>query len=73
MKANVVEIWSKREYCLMADRMPIGRAMSRLTTYAMPTTASVLGIRSLIKSQTGIWLPNEKPQLPWASENSHLT
>ena len=39
----------------------------------MPTTASVLGMRSLIRSQTGMRLPNEKPQSPWASANSHLT
>ena len=31
MKANVVAMWSKKEYCLTADRMPIGMAMHRLT------------------------------------------
>src|ERR1700680_1769731 len=51
MKANVVAMWSNQEYCLIAERIPMGRAMSRLTRYAIPTTARVLGIRSLIRSQ----------------------
>jgi hypothetical protein len=73
MNANVVAMWSKTEYCLTADRMPIGMAITRLHRYATPTTARVLGMRSLISSQTGMRLPKENPQSPWASASSHLT
>src|ERR1700687_4533774 len=72
-KANVVAMWSKMEYCLIADKMPIGSASDRLKRYATPTTARVLGTRSLIRSQTGIRLPNENPQSPWERANNHLT
>src|SRR5437899_3969100 len=53
--------------------MPMGSAIARLTRYATPTTASVLGMRSLISSHTGIRLPKEKHQSPWDSAISHLT
>ncbi len=44
-KAIDVAIWSKIEYCLTAARMPIGRAISRLTRNARPITNSVVGSR----------------------------
>ncbi len=59
MKANVVAIWSKTEYCFTADSTPIGTASATATRYDDPTTHRSVGRRWRISRSTGTRLANE--------------
>ena len=44
-KANVVAAWSNNEYCLIAERTPMGMATRILSRNAEPEIMSVVGKR----------------------------
>src|SRR3954453_3455607 len=70
-KAKVVATWSKIEYCFTAARTPIGRAISRLSTKAMPITKSVLEMRPETRLRTPVRDEKKKPQSPLIQEVAH--
>src|SRR3989442_1788576 len=70
MKANVVVTWSKTEYGRSAEYVPIGSAMSRPRSCALPRTKSEVGSRCTISVSTFTRLTNEKPQSPRSIEVS---
>ena len=64
MKASVVAIWSKIEYGRTADIVPIGSATRIASSWAEPSTKSVVGSRCRMSVSTFTRLANEKPQSP---------
>src|SRR6266536_6303721 len=62
--ANVVENWSKSEYCLTAESTPIGIAINRPRMKAEPTIPSVTPSRPKMYDRTELREVYETPQLP---------
>ena len=73
MKASVVAIWSKIEYGRTADSVPMGSAIRMPSSWAEPSTKSVVGSRWRISVSTLTRLAKEKPQSPRSIEENQRT